>query len=478
VELIVDEAYRVLETVGARLEHDEAIDRLAGAGASVADDRARVFLSRDLCEKCLSTVPKAFALFDRSGEHSIDVSGGNTHFVPGSAATFVHDYATGEIRRPVTRDVIEFVAMTGRLPALELQSTGIVPADVPDAVADRYRLLLALAYGEKPIVTGTFTKAAFETILAFLTTVRGGQDALAAKPLAVFDCCPTSPLAWSDLTCQALLDCARHHIPANVVPAPLIGATSPVTLKGTLVQHTAENLSGIVIHQTARAGSPLGYGGAATLFDMRAGTAPMSAVEAVMVDAATAQIGKSLGLPVHAYLGLSDAKVPDGQAGFETAQGALIAALAGVNIAAGAGLLNYVNCQSLEKLVIDNEICAHALRFARGIAFDDEDVPLDVISQCADEGVFLTSKHTRRYFRAEAHYPDPVIDRLSQGDWQERGGKTAVERAHDCVTEMRRSQPEPTLDATMLDELDARMTSDAAAAGMDKLPEWRRAASN
>lgn len=473
VELIVDQAFRILEEVGILVENEEAVDLLSDTGARVADDRQRVFLSQDLCERSMASVPRSFTLYDRQGNEAVTVGGDDVHFVPGSAATLVYNYADRSIRKPMTRDVVDFVAVTNMLSAIDLQSTCVVPDDVPELVADRYRLFLALAYGEKPVITGTFTKEAFATMLAFLTVVRGSANTLRKKPLALFDCCPTSPLMWSDLTCQALIDCARNGVPADLVPAPLIGATSPVTLAGTVVQHTAENLSGIVIHQTAGPGSPLVYGGAATLFDMRKGTAPMSGVEAVLVDAAYAQVGKHLGLPVHSYLGLSDAKMPDIQAGFETTLGAVMAALSGVNIAAGAGLLNYVNCQSLEKLVVDNEICAHAQRLVQGIRFREEDAAIDIIRQCALDSSFLTSQHTRRYFREEVYYPDPVIDRLSQGDWEAAGRTSAADRAHDNVRQMLESPSVSQLEPTIMKELEERMASDAAAAGMETLPKWR-----
>jgi len=426
-----------------------------------------------MCERCVKSVPGSFSLYDRDGREAVRVGGDDVHFVPGSAATLVYDFAERAIRRATTRDVVDFVALTDGLPAIDMQSTCVVPDDVPEMVADRYRLFLALAYGNKPVVTGTFTKEAFATMLSFLTVVRGTPQALKEKPLAVFDCCPSSPLMWSDVTCQALIDCARSGVPVDLVPAPLIGATSPVTLMGTLVQHTAENLSGIVIHQTAAPGAPLTYGGAAMLFDMRKGTAPMSGIEAVMVDAAYAQIGKSFGLPTQSYMGLSDAKTPDFQAGFETTLGVVLAALAGVNIASGAGLLNYVNCQSLEKLVIDNEICAHAQRLVQGIQLRGEDTGFDAIRESALSNSFLTSQHTRRHFREEVYYPDPVIDRLSQGDWEAAGRTSAADRAHDRVREMLDSTAVSLLDSAKMKELEDLMASDAAGAGMEKLPEWR-----
>ena len=131
----------------------------------------------------------------------------------------------------------------------------------------------------------------------------------------------------------------------------------------------------------------------------------MSGVEAAMVDAGYVQIGKHLGLPTHAYMGLSDAKTPDYQARLETTLGASIAALCGVNVAAGGGLLNYVNCQSLEKLVLDNETCLHAQRLARGIQFRDGDGVFDVISECAPDSSFLTSPLDRLTKRMFPAYP-------------------------------------------------------------------------
>ena len=91
----------------------------------------------------------------------------------------------------------------------------------------------------------------------------------------------------------------------------------------------------------------------------------MGAVETMMINAAHVQIGKYLRLPTHSYMGLSDAKGVDGQAGLETGMGALVAALAGANVISGPGMLNFESCQSLEKLVLDNEICGMALRMVR-----------------------------------------------------------------------------------------------------------------
>jgi trimethylamine--corrinoid protein Co-methyltransferase len=476
IEQIISEAFETLQVVGVWVENDEAVDLLSDAGARVADDGRRVFIPRALAETCLASIPRRFSLFDYSdGERETPVGGDHIAFVPGSAAMVIHDFERKRSRSPATRDVIEFVRVTDALPAFALQSTGVVPADVPEQIADRYRLFLALLFGRKPIVTGTFAPDAFATMHAMLTVVRGSAEALRERPLAVFDCCPSPPLSWSDLTCRTLIDCARTGIPAQTVSMPLPGAAAPVTLAGSLVQHTAETISGAVIHQSAAPGSPLVYGGAPACFDMRTGTTPLGAAETMLLDVGYVEIARALGLPSHTYMGLSDAKTPDYQAGMESATGAVLAALCGVNVVAGPGMLDFVKCQSLEKLVMDAEACEAALRIREGISFREATAGFDVLAELAQGKNFLTSAHTRRFFRDEVHYPSDVIDRASMGDWERTGAESAAERAHRRV----RNLLDGPLGTSVADdgvagELEGLMLADARRHGLDVLPDWRR----
>jgi trimethylamine--corrinoid protein Co-methyltransferase len=323
----------------------------------------------------------------------------------------------------VTRDLVHLAWVTEACRNIAGQSTGLVPADVPDEMGDRWRLYVALLNSRKPVITGTFRKDAFAVMKAMLAAARGGEKALAERPLAIFDCCPTPPLKWSDLTCQALIDGARSGIPAELVSMPLAGATAPVTLREMVVQHCAESLSGVLIHQLARPGSPIIYGGSPSAFDMRHGTTPMGAIETMMVDVGYAQVGKHLGLPTHAYMGLADAKGVDYQAGLESGLGAVLAALGGINMISGPGMLDFESCQSLEKLVLDNEACGMALRLVRGIGHGSAGEAVDLLRQLAELGSLLGHRHTREHFRAELFIPGPVIDRASYGDWEKTGAR-------------------------------------------------------
>lgn len=450
---VLDEAHRLLSEIGVFVEHAPAVDLLAGAGARVGND-GRVRVPPELVRRALGTVPAEIVLWDRAGEESVRLGGQEVHFDPGSAAIKVFDHDQGRARPASLADCEAFARLTDRLPAMSLQSTCVVPADVPLETADRARLRLALTHCRKPVVTGTFAGPSFEIMRRMLIAVRGSEEALRRRPLAIFDCCPSPPLAWSELTCAVLVRCAQTGIPAELVSMPLTGATAPVTLLGALCQHTAENLSGVVIHQLAGPGSPIIYGGSPAAFDMRHGTTPMGAIETMMVDAAYAQIGRHLGLPTHAYMGLSDAKSPDWQAGMESGCGALLATLAGVDVVSGPGMLDFESCQSLEKLVLDNEACAMALRLARGIRRPEGGLALDVVRSGIEAGQFLNLDHTRRNFRAEHHVVGPVIDRVVGDVWAGSGSRTAADRAHAEVERLL-ALPDPSpIEPALARELD------------------------
>jgi trimethylamine--corrinoid protein Co-methyltransferase len=246
----------------------------------------------------------------------------------------------------------------------------VVCNEVPKEIGDFYRLYLVLLHSGKPVVTGAFSNDTLHVMLDMLAIFAGGREALAEKPQAVFDVCPSPPLIWSKFGAGNLIELARAGVPAEMVSMPLAGAAAPVTLLGTVVQHAAECLSGITIHQLAKPGSPIVWGGAPAIFDMRKGSTPMGAVETAMIDASYAQVGKSLGLPTHCYLGASESKVVDAQAGLESGMSALIGALAGVNMISGAGMLDCSPARA-PKLVIDAEAIAMVQRLLAGVQVPD-----------------------------------------------------------------------------------------------------------
>jgi len=469
VERIIEEALTVLGLYGVLVENEEALELFREAGQDVDAATQRAFIKQQLVEQCLRTVPASLTVSDRTSRQSFVVGGDEVHFNPGSAAVTILDPESNQARKPDTGDLVRFVRLTDSLSHLHFQSTGLVSGDVPEPLADAYRLYIGLLQSPKPVVTGTFRVESFGPMRDLLAVVRGGEKALAERPLAIFDACPSPPLKWSRLTCQSLLDCSRAMIPSELISMGLTGATSPVTLSGTLVQHTAENLAGLVICQLARPGSPVIFGGSPSSFDLRKGTTPMGAVETMMIDMAYTQVGKHLRLPTHAYMGLSDAKVNDSQAGLETGMGAVLAALAGVNVVSGAGMMNFESCQSLEKLVIDDEICGMAYRLIQGIAQREEPMAAHLYEAIPSGLNFLAHPHTRRWYRLEHTFP-ALADRETYDAWVGHGKKTMADRAREEVRRALKDHQPEMLPDDKLRELKEIMTRYGRCLGLAALP--------
>ena len=470
IERIVGEARIILRQLGTKVQNPRVLALLADHGARVDREKSHVWYTDALLDKALATAPRSFKLYDALGRETHDFSGHKIHFTPGSAALHVLDHESQQIRKPDTGDYVSYVRLVSGLDHIAAQSTAFIPADVAELISDSYRLFLSLLYGEKPVVTGTFTIESFEVMRDMQLIVRGGERELREKPLTVFSCCPTSPLKWSEITSQNVVDCAAAGIPVEFISMPLSGFMAPVTLVGSLVQHTAETLSGIVISQCGRPGAPMLYGGSPAAFDVRYETTPMGAVETQMIDCAANEIGKRLGLPTQAYISLSDAKLLDAQAGLESAMGATLAALSGINSISGPGMLDFESCQSLEKLVLDNEICGMALRLARGIEPRDDFPAQPLFEELLRDGHLLISKHTRRHLRDEHYFPGRVIDRANLSRWREEGGQTLGQRAHREVERLVGAWRPSLLAAERKKELCERMEKEARRWGMDRLP--------
>jgi trimethylamine--corrinoid protein Co-methyltransferase len=470
LEKIVSEAKTLLCELGVEIHNDGILSMLSDHGADVDIESQRVRLTADILETSLSTVPAEFYLYDVTGSETHHFSDNNVYFTPGSAAINVLDGSTNRMRPPLTRDYTDYLRVVSQMEHVASQSTALIPSEVPEKISDSYRLYLSLLFCEKPVVTGAFTIEGFDLMKEFLLAVRGSRSELEKKPLAIFSCCPTAPLKWSDVTSQNTVDCAVHSIPVEFISMPLSGFIAPVTLVGTLVQHTAETLSGIVISQLTRPGAPILYGGSPAIFDIRYQTTPMGAVETMMVDCAYNEIGKYLRMPTQAYIGLSDAKQLDFQAGLESSMGATLAALAGINNISGPGMIDFESCFSVEKLVVDNQLCGMISRLIEGVVPKEDFPSLPRFEELLKEGHLLISDHTRKYLKEEQYVPTGVVDRANRSRWERDGSQTLFQRAQAEVEQCLRDYRPSRVTSEVRSELVALMKKEASRYGMEQLP--------
>jgi trimethylamine--corrinoid protein Co-methyltransferase len=200
-----------------------------------------------------------------------------------------------------------------------------------------------------------------------------------------------------------------------------------MTMAGNLSLTHAEQLSGTVLAQLIRPGTPVVYGGCPGVIDMRKFTFSPGSIERQILNAAISQMAQHIGVPNYNIGGITDSKLPDIQAGYEKGAGICLTALAGSNyIHHAAGRIK--DGVAYEQYVIDNEIIGMAKHAVKGVAVSEETLAFDVISEVGPGGSFIAQSHTVKHFRNELFFPDQS-DRNERTVWEGGGSLDGRERA-------------------------------------------------
>jgi trimethylamine--corrinoid protein Co-methyltransferase len=233
---------------------------------------------------------------------------------------------------------------------------------------------------------------------------------------------------------EVCVESVKFGAPVWVVVAPQAGATAPAALAGAVVQCVAEALAGLLLVDMVQPGFPVIVGAWPFVADLRTGAFTGGSGEEAVASAAAAQMVNFYGLPSSVGAGMTDAKLPDCQAGYEKALAVGLAAHAGSNnVSESAGMLGSLMALSLEAMVIDNDMLGAVLRTVRGIEVNDETLSLDVIEQAVrGEGHFLRSEQTIGLMRTEFEYPS-LADRRPPGEWEAAGSPDIRQRAGERV---------------------------------------------
>ena len=449
---IVEEALRVLGSLGMEIRGAEMRRRLVAAGLPQRED-GRVLFPREIVEAAIASAPASFELFDRDGVVRADIGGDRVHFIPGSSGLKMLDHRTGEARQATSLDFAEYIRLGDGLPNIPYLATAFSTGDIEPQVSDAWRLYLCLTNSTKPVVSGAFTEHGVPRMAEMMRLFRDGTDDLRARPMSIFTITATGNFRYSEDSCQNLIDCVEAGIPVEIVPVTLMGLIAPVTLVGATVFHTIDVLAGITMAQVIRAGAPVLFGGAPATFHMKIASSPMAAIEALQLDVAYVAVAKSLNLPTQSYMALSDAKTLDAQAGAETFGSALLAALAGVNSVSGPGMLDFLLVFSLPKLVFDDAMAGQVLHFVRSVR-ELDDLPVEgLIDQLMADQHLIMAPHTLEHWPDELLLPSPLIDRDNREAWTKAGAKEIDDRATDEVNRRlgayRQLETDPRLEAEL-----------------------------
>ncbi len=447
IDQIHDATFRVLERTGTRVCSERARKMLAEAGCTLDGDL--VHIPRKLVEQSLASAPEGFTFYDRNGNPACRIEGRNSYFGTGVMNPNFHDLDTDQRRPTRVSDIEDAARVADALENIEWIMPLGSAQDVPAHVSDVYEFQAAVTNTTKPIIFICHDTAGVEDVLNMAETIVGGRDQLREKPFLISYPEPISPLIHIEEALDKLFLSAERGIPIVYTPAPMMGATAPVTIAGVLVQTNAECLTGLVLSQITSPGTPFIVGGVLSPMDMSTTSISYGAPELSLALAGYADIAHHYGLPTYGTAGCSDSKLPDEQAAIEATFSSFANALAGLNLIHDPGFLEAAMIGSLEMLVMTDEIAGMVKRFMRGIPVNAETLAEDVIADIGPGGHYLRHDHTLKHFRQELWRPT-LMDRQNFHAWQESGSKTMGQRIKEKVRDILNShQPQQLDDSTI-----------------------------
>jgi len=429
IEKIHSATLNILEEVGVLIHDTEFLRFLGDFGATIDLDKKRAKLPPDLVEKSVKKAPRHVTFYARDSRHNVRFDEDRIYTHPLGGAANVFDLDSGTVRAANRNDIENLTRLVDALPNVHTATMIVYPSDVHERLRDIYGVEAILRNTSKNFDATPYTDESFPYIIKMIEAVTG-EDELRKKPIATVSASPTSPLQFSADVTKIMTRAARHNLPIAILPCPLAGATSPVTLAGTLVQQNAEMLAGIAMVQMLSPGNPVQYSPRCIPLDMLTGQA-CAGVESPIMSVCCVQLAKYYGLPSDVYGLDTDSKVLDEQAAIERSISGLLPALAGANALSGAGCVESGITASYEQLVIDDEIFSMIFRATKGIDFTEEKLASDVIKKVVLESSnFLQQKHTLQHFQSE-HFIPKLLNRAARARWEKMGSKSIVEVAKE-----------------------------------------------
>jgi trimethylamine--corrinoid protein Co-methyltransferase len=434
----------ILENAGATFLSARAQRILADAGAIVNSTNGNVKIPSKLVSEALHKCPAEFHLSARNPKYDLQVGGENQYMTCGGEYPYILDLDSGKRRHALSSDIVPLITVTDALDNISVGGSYIVaPSDIPEAYRHIERSVLHYKYSSKTthwdtegyIGTGGEQGAAHNIELAAI--VAGGKEELARRPIGTSSICPSSPMIYDAGLTDDMIEFARHGVPVIIEPMDNAGATSPNTVAGSILQTNATVLAGLVLVQLVRSGNPVVYGSIPVNLDLRTIIPAVGCPETALRCAGGAEIAKHYRLPSAMSGGVSDSKIADVQAGFESAFAMLTTVLAGANwIRVVAGALEYHFTASFEMLAIHDEMFGMAKRIAQGIQVNEDTLATSLIKKIAPlHGHFMGERHTLEHIRSERFLPK-LSDKRTRAQWERSGSKELAQVARERVREI------------------------------------------
>jgi trimethylamine--corrinoid protein Co-methyltransferase len=444
LDMIHNTSMRILREVGVAFHDEETLKIFKDHDIKV--DGHTVFLEEKIVRNAVESAPSQFTVTARNPGHNVVIGGDRVVCAPGYGAPFVVTKDGGQ-REATMEDYDTFCKLVQTSKYLDMNGFMMVePSDVPAHTAHLNMLFSNIILSDKVFMGSPISGEGARDALDMAGIVWGKKERIVNKPVMISLISALSPLQYTKEMSAALIEFASYGQPCVIAPLTMAGTSGPITIAGLLALQNAEILAGITLAQRLNPGTPVVYGSASSITDMRTGGLSIGAPEQSVIISGTAQMARFYDLPGRAGGGLADAHIPDMQAGIESTFALMTAARNGINFVLHAcGILGSYLSISFEKFLIDEEICGMIKKLLTPIEVTDDSLDFNTIKEVGIGGQFLTQPKTAELCR-EAFFMPHVLCRESYANWERSGKKRIVETASLYLSKRLSQYTKPEID--------------------------------
>jgi len=448
IKKIHDASMSILKEIGVYFD-DEKVGELFKSHGYKVEGKIVFFEEKEVLN-AMEKVPSKFEISARNDAKSVSIGEESFVFAPGYGAPFIMDY-DGTRRNANMEDYNNLCKIIHTSEYIDCNGFMMVePHDVPAVSAHLDMLYSNITLSDKVFMGSPVSLKGAEDAIKIAEMIWGN---IKNRPVMISLINSISPLKYSKEMIDSLMKFAEYGQPCIVAPLIMGGASGPIKIAGLLAQQNAEILAGIIFAQLINEGTPVIYGSASSITDLKTGSLSVGAPELAQIVSATAQIARYYSIPSRAGGAITDSHIPDIQAGIESAFALYTAARNGVNfILHSAGILNSYLAMSYEKFLIDEEICGMVKRILRPIEVSDESLSFDIIKEVGIGGEFLSHPKTLELCRTE-YYNPLLMFRDNYEGWLAKGKKRLDEIAQNRLNERLESYKKPDIGKSLEKDL-------------------------
>ncbi|MDW7730092.1 MAG: trimethylamine methyltransferase family protein [Bacillota bacterium] len=421
----------VFKNTGIKVECDEAVKifQEAGAGVEWREGHAIVKIPPHVIEDCIRWSPPETIYYGRIPEHDFVAEPNRVGHSTFGECVQIIDPETRKIKKSVKEDLAKFIKLCDYYDEISVMARPLCSTDKPAETQPLHNLDAIVHNTSKHVLIGPHAGRNVAKLRQIAAAAVGDMELFKRRPSVTMFVCPITPLTMGKDCCEITIETARLGLGLAVIPMALSGATSAVTLAGTLITHNVETLSAIILAQLVRKGTPCTYCSMSTIMDLKKMVGAVGTPELGILSAGAIKLAQYYQLPSFVGGGISDSKIPDAQVGYEYAMNCLLGSLSGGNVVYGAGALELGLTIDFAKLVMDVDMIAYVQRILRGYSITDEQLAVDLIHSVGPAGEFMSASHTFNHMREQSH--PRIFDRSNRSAWESDGHKDAAERAYE-----------------------------------------------